>query len=92
MDTITLIIGGSIGFTVGIIVAALLLAWGEKRNIRRLEDMLGARWKMRIESIQDLLRKKALISFLETIFVLLRTRVHLCLAPPIYNISETLYK
>jgi len=70
MDITTLIVGGIISFTVGIIIAAILVMWGEKRNIQRLEDMLGARWKMRTETIQDLLRKKALISVLEIEFLL----------------------
>ena len=70
MDITTLIVGGIIGFAVGIIIAAILVMWGEKRNIQRLEDMLGARWKMRTETIQDLLRKKALISVLEIEFLL----------------------
>jgi len=70
MDITTLIVGGIIGFTVGIVTAAILVMWGEKRNIQRLEDMLGARWKMRTETIQDLLRKKALISVLEIEFLL----------------------
>ena len=70
MDITTLIVGGIIGFTVGIVTAAILVMWGEKRNIQRLEDMLGARWKMRIETVQDLLRKKALISVLEIEFLL----------------------
>ena len=70
MDITTLIVGGIIGFAVGIIIAAILVMWKEKRNIQRLEDMLGARWKMRTETIQDLLRKKALISVLEIEFLL----------------------
>ena len=70
MDITTLIVGGIIGFTVGIIIAAILVMWGEKRNIQRLKDMLGARWMMRIETIRDLLEKKALISVLEIEFLL----------------------
>ena len=42
MDITTLIVGGIIGFAVGIVTAAILVMWGEKRNIQRLEDMLGA--------------------------------------------------
>jgi len=70
MDITTLSTGGIIGFAVGIVTASVLVMWGEKRNIQRLEDMLGARWKMRAETIQDLLRKKALISVLEIEFLL----------------------
>ena len=70
MDITTLIVGGIIGFTVGIVTAAILVIWREKRNIQRLEDMLGTRWKMRTETVRDLLRKKALISVLEIEFLL----------------------
>jgi len=70
MDITTLMLGGIIGFAVGIVVAAVLVMWGEKRNIQRLEDMLGARWKMRVETIRSLLEKKALISVLEIEFLL----------------------
>ena len=52
-----LLTGGTIGFAVGIIVATLLLAWGEKNTLKRLRNIVGVGWKIRLEAIRRKYRK-----------------------------------
>jgi len=48
-----LLTGGTIGFAVGIIAATLLLAWGKKNTFKRLRDIVGAGWEIRLEAIRQ---------------------------------------
>jgi hypothetical protein len=52
VDIATLSTGALIGFAVGITVAALLVAWREKNVLKRLRNIVGAGWKIRLESIK----------------------------------------
>lgn len=62
--------GGIVGFAVGIVAAAVMVMLGEKRDIKRLEESLGARWKMRLETIKTLFKSGGEILSAEGEFLL----------------------
>lgn len=70
MDVATLSTGGIIGFAVGITTAALLIAWGEKRNIKRLQNTIEKHWETRLSSIKVWAEKKYRISIEDVKFLL----------------------
>jgi len=66
---------GIIGFAVGGVIVALMVAWERKSNIKRLEEVLGMRWKMRVETIKDRLRRRDIITSEDAKFLL--TIIHI---------------
>ena len=65
-----LLIGGIIGFAVGIIVATLLLVWREKRILKKLDDIIGTGWKVRLEGIREWLTRGNEASIQDASFLL----------------------